>query len=171
MSLEPSIALAANVAIALSFIAAIVFGIVQTRAAARDRKERLTLETLRIFHTRDFAEIIHTLRVTDVPATKEGFEALPDTLQMLLIQSSQQMESIGMLVYEKYIDLDLVDKTIGSFVSNSWEKYKPLFLDMRQKLPDPYLGEYFQWLAERVDERINEGRAPYYLTNNKRSFG
>ena len=37
--------LIANIALALSFIVALVFGIAQVRAAARDRRERLTLET------------------------------------------------------------------------------------------------------------------------------
>jgi hypothetical protein len=169
MSLEVWVSIIGNVAIALSFVVAVVFGIAQTRAAARDRKERLTLETLRIFHTREFAELIDTLRVTDVPPTMEGFQGLPADLRVRLIQASQQMESIGMLVYERYIDLDLVDKTLGDFVSNSWKKFEGMFLDMRVKLPDPYLGEYFQWLAERVDERMNEGRQPYYLTKGMKS--
>jgi hypothetical protein len=46
------ITLLANLALALSFIVGLVFGIAQVRAAARDRKERLTLETLRNFQTR-----------------------------------------------------------------------------------------------------------------------
>ena len=89
--------------------------------------------------------------------------------QIMLMQFGQQMESLGMLVFEKYIDLDLVDKTLGTFVTTTWEKYKLMFEEMRVKLPDPYLGEYYQWLAERVDERVQEGRQPYYLANAKRS--
>jgi uncharacterized membrane protein affecting hemolysin expression len=37
----------ANIALALSFIVALVFGIAQVKISARDRKERFTLETLR----------------------------------------------------------------------------------------------------------------------------
>jgi hypothetical protein len=157
------IALAANVAIALSFVAAIVFGVFQVRAVNRDRKERLTLDTLKTFQTREFAEIIYFIREIKVPLTGESFTTLSANEQILLIQASQQMESLGMLVYEKLIDLDLVDKTIGSLVSLTWEKYRPMFTDMRTSLPDPYLGEYFQWLAEQVDKKIQEARQPYYL--------
>ncbi len=165
MNLQTTIALVANVAIALSFIAAFTFGIAQVRANARDRRERLTLETLRLFHTREFAQMIHFLRITDIPNTQEEFQALPDDAQITLIQAAQQMESLGMLVFERYIYLDLIDKTLGSFVSNTWMKYKPMFLDMRQKLDDPFLGEYFQWLAERIDDRMkNHPRKPFHLT-------
>ena len=169
MNLETTIALVANVAIALSFIAAFVFGMAQVRAAARDRRERLTLETLRIFHTREFAQLIHFLRITEIPDTQEEFQALPDHVQIMLIQAAQQMESLGMLVYERFIDLDLIDKTLGSFVSNTWEKYEPMFLDMREKLSDPFLGEYFQWLAEHIERRMRENpRKPFHLTVNRR---
>jgi len=73
------------------------------------------------------------------------------------------MESLGILVAEKLINIDLVDKTLGSFVTTSWEKYKTLFTDMREKTPDPFLGEYFQWLAERIDERMQQNpRKPFY---------
>lgn len=157
-----TIEIIANIALALSVVIALIFGIAQVKAAQRDRRERLTLEALRSFSTREFAEIIYFTTRVEMPKTREEFLAMSQQQQVLLIQAGQQMESIGMLVYERYIDLDLIDKTIGSLVSTTWEKYKPVFEDMRIKNPDPYLGEYFQWLAERVDQKIQEQREPYY---------
>jgi hypothetical protein len=167
MPVETIVALIGNLAIAVSVIVALVFGVAQTRAAARDRKERLTLETLRLFQTREFAETIYRIRDITPARSQVEFQAMSAEDQIMLMQFGQQMESLGMLVFEKYIDLDLVDKTLGTFVSTTWEKYKLMFEDMREKLPDPYLGEYYQWLAERVEERISEGRQPYYLRDKK----
>lgn len=157
-----TIEIIANLALTFSVIVAVIFGIAQVRGAERDRRERLTLEALRVFNTREFAEIIHSLQVIQMPKNREEFNALPNEQRIILIQASQQMESLGMLVYEHYIELDLVDKTIGNFVSLSWDKYKSFFEDARVTIPDPYLGEYFQWLAERVDQKIQEQREPYY---------
>jgi hypothetical protein len=157
------IALIANVALALSVIVAVIFGIAQVKAAGRDRHERLTLETLRNFQTREFAELIHFVSSLKMPSTGKELEALPSNERILLIQFGQQMESLGLLVAERLIDIDLVDKTLGSFVTTGWEKYKDMFLDMREKLPDPFLGEYFQWLAEKIDQRMKENpRRPFY---------
>jgi hypothetical protein len=155
------ITLAANVALALSFIVALVFGIAQVQAAARDRRERFTLETLRNFQTREFAELIHYVTMHDLPATPEALRALPHGEQVIFIQLAQQMESLGILVAEGFIDIDLVDKTLGSFVTTSWEKYKTVIMAMRKN--DPFLNEYFQWLAARIEERMRlNPRRPYY---------
>ena len=155
------IALAANLALALSLIVALIFGIAEVKAAARDRRERFTLETLRNFQTREFAELINYVTTRDMPASRKELEALPQNEQIIFIQLAQQMESLGLLVAEKLIDLDLVDKTLGSFVTTAWQKYKKIFLTMREQ--DPFLGEYFQWLAEKIDERMRENpRKPFY---------
>ena len=160
-----TVTLIANVALALSFIIALIFGIAQVNTANRDRRERLTIETLRNFQTREFAELILFINSHNMPSNAKEMNALPAKEQVFIIQFGQQMESLGMLVAEKLINIDLVDKTLGSFVTLAWEKYKILFHDMRIKQPDPFLGEYFQWLAERIDERMRQTpRRPYYET-------
>jgi hypothetical protein len=159
------ITLIANLALTLSFIVALIFGIAQVRAAARDRRERLTLETVRSFQTREFAELMVYITTHDMPSLREDWMALPEHDKTVYLQFAQEMESLGILVAERLIDLALVEKTLGSFVTTAWEKYKPAFLDIRQKTPDPYLGEYFQWLAERINERMQKKpRKPFHET-------
>ena len=159
-----TIAIIANASLAVSVLVALVFGIAQVKAAARDRRERLTLETLRNFQSREFAELILYVTTRDVlPSTRGELRALPVSDQLLFIQFGQEMESLGMLVAEGLINTDLVDKTLGSFVTTSWDKYRPLFLDMREKTPDPFLAEYFQWLAELIARRMRENpRKPFF---------
>ena len=159
------VTLAANVALALSLIVALVFGIAQVRAAARDRHERLTLETLRNFQTREFAGLMYNINQGRMPATSAELHALPAEEQIPFIQFAQEMESLGILVADGLINLELVDKTLGSFVITAWEKYRPVFLDMRDKTPDPFMGEYFQWLAELMAKRMRDNpRPPVYRT-------
>jgi hypothetical protein len=85
--------------------------------------------------------------------------------QIALMQLAQEMESLGIVVAEQLISINLVDNTLGTFVTSSWAKYKPLFTDIRVTAPDPFLGEYFQWLSERIEERmVNKPRQPFHLT-------
>ena len=159
-----TITLIANIALAVSAVIALIFGIVQVRSAARDRQERLTLEALRNFNTREFSELMNYVTAHHIPPTHEKWQKLPAAEGIMITQFAQEMESLGLLVAERLINIDLVDKTIGSLVSATWEKYKPMIQDSREKRPDPFLSEYFQWLAERIEERMrNAPRKPFYL--------
>ena len=71
------VGLIANIALALSFVIGLIFGIAQVRAAARDRRERLTLETLRNFQSHEFAELIFYLTFRDIPSSREELQARP----------------------------------------------------------------------------------------------
>ncbi|HSU28495.1 MAG TPA: hypothetical protein VLJ68_08950 [Chitinophagaceae bacterium] len=157
------ISMIANLALALSFIVGLIFGIAQVRTAERDRRERYTVDVLREFQTREFVGLMQFVNTHELPPTRTGFLALSAEDQTKYFQYAQEMESLGILVAEKLISLDLVDKTLGSFVTTTWEKYKAGFSDMREKTPDPYLGEYFQWLAEQIEKRMRETpRKPFY---------
>jgi hypothetical protein len=156
-----------NIALTISVLVAVVFGMAQVRTAAADRRERLTLETLRYFQTREFAELIRHITIGELPKTPAEVRALPAEEYLKFVQLAQLMESLGILVAEGFIDIKLVDKTLGSFVTSSWEKYRPVFLLMRasETDPDPWLGEYFQWLSELIEKRMRESpRKPFYLT-------
>src|SRR5579862_3026995 len=135
------VSLIANLALAVSVIVGLVFGIAQVRTAARDRKERLTLEALRNFQSREFAELTLNVTTHNMPLLMEEFRALPIEDQVLYFQFGQEMESLGLLVAEGFIDIDLVDKTLGSLVVTAWKKYKTSFTDIRTKTDDPFLGE------------------------------
>ncbi len=151
----------ANISFALSFLIALIFGIFQVRAARRDRREQLAIAALRAVQTREFAELINYIVTTKFPTSQKEWDALPEKDRVMFIQFGQQMESLGILVAEKIIDVDLVDKTLGSFVTQSWEKYRPMIMVLREE--EPYSNEYFQWLAEVIEKRMKEHpRKPFY---------
>jgi hypothetical protein len=38
-----------------------------------------------------------------------------------------------------------------------------MIVELREKNPDPYLAEYFQWMAEQIDKRMKENpRKPFF---------
>ena len=150
----------ANISLALSLIVALVFGISQTKAAARDRRERLTLETLRFFGSREFAELLGYLETHPAPKTRADLYSRSAAEQAILIQFTMLMENLGILVAEKMIDVDLVDETLGSFVVTSWVKFKSFAVTTRQEDKEPFMCEYYQWLAETIDARTKANPRP-----------
>ncbi|HXL58145.1 MAG TPA: hypothetical protein VN958_17910, partial [Chitinophagaceae bacterium] len=118
----------------------------------------------------EFAELMLYITSHNMPSNYDEWKTLPANDQAILIQFAQEMESLGILVAERLINIDLVDKTLGSFVATSWERYKTMYLDMREKLPDPFLGEYFQWLAERLNERMKQNPRKPFFENPSKNF-
>ncbi len=168
MTTTELVTLIANIALTVSVIVALIFGIAQVKTAQKDRRERLTLETLRSFHSKEFAEMIHYITRKKVPQTHEEWVAWPAADQIEFIHFSQQMESIGILLAERYISVDLLDKTLGSFINANWEKFRPLVTEMREKFNDPYMSEYFQWMAEQIERRMNEKpRTPFFMSSKR----
>lgn len=163
MALDTLSLTVANFAIAASAVIALAFGVLQVRLANRDRRERLTIEIIRGFQTREFSEQMMGLR-DDPPPTEAGaWEALDPRRRNEFVQFTQEMEMLGLLVYDGAIDLDLVERTLGNFVVTAWTGFKPGIERLRVTTSDPYLAEYFQWLAERVDERMRTApRTPAY---------
>jgi len=154
------IGIIANISLALSLLVALVFGISEVRAAGRDRRERLTLETLTYFGSRAFAELLQYIDTHELPRTRKELRALPADEQVIIIQFTMSIENLGILVAERMIDLDLVDETLGSFVVTAWAKFKPMSLATRAEDREPFASEYFQWLAETIDARIKANPRP-----------
>jgi hypothetical protein len=155
------VSLIANVSLALTFLAGLIFGIIQTKQAARDRKERFTLETLRAFQTREFAELMNYINSPRFPKTSQEARDMSPEDNILMLEFSQKMESLGILVAEGLVDIDLIDKSLGTYVTTTWNKYKNFIVPIRER--DPYLNEYFQWLSDRMEERAAQNpREPFY---------
>ena len=160
------ITLLANLALTLSLIVAVIFGIAQIRTAKKDRRERLTLETLKNFQSKEFAEMLFFITTAEFPKNYKDWLSWGKNDHVSFVQLMQQMESLGILLADGLIDIDLVDKTLGSFVTSTWEKCKPVVFEMREKHPDPYFAEYFQWMAEQIDQRMKANpRKPFYQSS------
>jgi hypothetical protein len=155
------VSLIANVSLSLTFLAGLIFGIAQVKAAARDRRDRLTLETLRAFQTREFAELMSYIHSPRFPKNSQEARDMSSEDNVLMVEFLQKMESLGILVAEGLVDIDLVDKTLADYVITTWNKYKNFIVPMRER--DPYLSEYYQWLADHMEERAAKNpREPFY---------
>ena len=100
------IGIIANISLALSLIVALVFGISQVRAAGRDRRERLTLETLRFFGSREFAELLQYVETHPAPKSRPDLRTRPAAEQTMIIQQlrgSTAVESLGSSVFRRLL--------------------------------------------------------------------
>lgn len=84
------VALIANIALTLSVIVAVIFGIAQVKTANKDRRERLTVDTLQSFQTREFAEMMHYIYRVEVPVLRDEYVKWPQDDQIRFVHLLQK---------------------------------------------------------------------------------
>ena len=165
--MDLDVAALTDIAIAGSVVVALVFGIIQVLIAVRDRRERLTIEVVRGLQTREFAQQLSDLSDRPPASTLAEWRALPESTRVTHIQFLQELEILGLLVFDKTIDFTLVERTLGSWVTIAWKGFQPFILDLRKQNNDPYMSEYFEWLAGRMETWLRDRpRMPAYQQNH-----
>ena len=59
-------------------------------------------------------------------------------------------EQVGFLVQKKFVDLDVVDDRIGSYIVSNWKKLEPWIMALRKEKGDETFGEHFQRLYQKT---------------------
>ena len=59
-------------------------------------------------------------------------------------------EQVGFLVEKKFVDLDVVDDRLGSYIIADWKKLEPWIMFMRKEKNDEKFGEHFQLLYKKI---------------------
>ena len=76
---------------------------------------------------------------------------------------SQTFETVGILVHDGDIELEMVDDFLGTPIVATWDKLSPTWIRYREELDAPSVLEWYQWLAERLKNyRATVAPAPAY---------
>ncbi|MHB1193875.1 MAG: DUF4760 domain-containing protein [Longimicrobiales bacterium] len=81
-------------------------------------------------------------------------EELPDLMFLL-----QTFETVGISVFRRDVELEAVDEFLGTAIIMSWSKLGRAYEGYRTANDAPSVAEWFQWLAERLQE-YRKGSAP-----------
>lgn len=145
---------AANIVNALAVTAGVIFAAAQIREFRRQRKRHSMYTLVQTFQSPDFARALR--RIFD----------LPDNLDRAAIRAkigpegedeiyfvTTTWETIGVLVFQKELTLDLVDDFFSGPIILSWRKLARYLEDVRTDWERETVFEWFQWLAEQMMAR------------------
>lgn len=59
-------------------------------------------------------------------------------------------EQVGFLVEKKFVDLDVIDDRLGSYIISNWKKLQPWIMASRKEKGDETFGQHFQKLYEKT---------------------
>ena len=79
---------------------------------------------------------------------KNNLEAWSDLLSVFTV-----FESIGLLVREKLIDVDMVDELMLGLITRTWERIEPVIFEYRERFNWPQAGRSFEYLYNEMKIR------------------
>ena len=73
------------------------------------------------------------------------------------------MENIGVMTYRRIVPFLVVDNLIGTSTVILWHKLERWVYDLREELGSEHAFEWFQWLAERLEELSDPDEKPAFV--------
>jgi len=144
---------------AIGVLVGVVFAILQLRDLVKTRQTDLVMRLYSTFGSRDFQEAWIT-------GSTWEFKDYPDFLQkygrhpkigietwVLFNSVATFFEGIGVLLYRKLIDIELVDDLLSSPIKLAWESMKPIVEGSREQWKRPQIWEWFEYLYNEMQKR------------------
>jgi hypothetical protein len=144
----------ANVVNAIAVTAGVIFAAAQIRYYRQRRRRDAMLELVRSFQSPAFTSALRrVLSLPDNADAQKVREVLGPDGEDAVYLVSLTWESLGVLVFRRELELDLVDDFFSGPILLSWQKLKVYSEEWRRTLNRETGSEWFHWLAERMMER------------------
>jgi hypothetical protein len=153
----PDVGTLASVATALTLFVAVVFGIFQMRIESQRRRDAAAMSLLQSFQEMQLADALRVVLSLSDAASPAEVAAEAERVRAAEAVN-YVMESWGIGVFERVIDLHTLDRACGGIVRACWRKLAPYVVSRRKQYGDNW-GEWFQWLVERMAEDPAPGKA------------
>ena len=148
----------------LAVVFGILFGLIQLRQYRLSRKSEAALYLLNSYRTKEFTEGIWIIQGLEEGLTRKEIEELlgGSVWSIGLVMST--WESIGILLFNHEVTIDMVDNAFSGPILFSWQKLERYVNDLRAELERETLFEWFQWLSDRMKVReINKSPIPAHI--------
>jgi hypothetical protein len=146
----------ANVATALTVLAAVAFGLLETRRARQKRAERAAFAAVQAILTPEWMNSM--MVVQNIPDGSSASAIAADArVQEAAHAVGCILEGLGYSVYARIVPLHVVGDLLGGTVRLAWRKLRPYIEEERQRGGSQKTFEWFQWLATQL-ERYSPGK-------------
>lgn len=127
----------------------------------RTRGEEAALQVLTRLQSPEFRAAyakIWTLRLgASAELVRERGPEMEDAIECV----AMTFESLGVMVHNPMVPIDIVDQVIGGFLRESGRRSQAYILWKRQEVGSRRLAEWYQWLAEHLAVESRRSRGAY----------
>jgi hypothetical protein len=136
-----------------AIIAAGIFAGIQIRLMNRQRARESALQMLHSFQTPEFLTGLNiTFELPEGLSRKEIEERVGDKMTCVFVLFGI-FESLGILIYRREIDIQLVEDFFSGVIILSGRKFRRYVADVRETSGRDTYYEWYQWLFEQLEKR------------------
>jgi hypothetical protein len=148
---------ALNIATTTAIVLGVVFGVAEVRQIVRDRRDHAAVDIVRTVQTQEVRRAIERVLRLPKDADPELIRSDPEMLEAALAVDSA-CEMWGSMVFEGVVEQHLLDRMVGGWVRGSWTRLGRWVEAERAEKRSPNVGEWWQWLYERLLEDPDLGK-------------
>jgi len=143
-------------------VGGLFFALMQMRQTRQQRRELAAIELFRFFGNPKFSQAYQmVLRLPDGLSAADIRTKQANVEDAVMLVSST-MENIGVMTFQRIVPFVIVNNLIGSSVIILWRKLENWAVALRDELGDEAAFEWFQWLAERLEDYQPRDPHPAY---------
>lgn len=147
-----------NVVTTLAVVIGVVFGLAQLRQAMRSRRDHAAVDIVRTVQTPEVRRAVERILKLPDDADPAIIRSDPELLQAALAVDSAA-EMWGCMVFENVVDHRMLDRMVGGWVRGTWRRLRVWVEAERVDNRNPNVGEWWQWLYERLEADPDPGKA------------
>jgi hypothetical protein len=138
-------------------VGALIFAGLQVRVANRTRAEHAAITIIEAVQSEGWTKGLNQLHRIPNGATAEQIDAFGPELAEAIAQVGIRVETMGYLVWRGIVDIEMVEDLFSGIIIFWWSRVQPFAERDRERTSNPKSYEWFQWLAERLAERRQQG--------------
>ena len=147
---------------AIVVIGGLIFAIIQMRSLRQQRRELAAIELFRSFGNANFNRAYDTVLALPEGLSRAEIDARDPKARGCAMLICTTMENIGVMTYQRIVPFQVVRNLMGTSAVLLWRRLENWVGELRDDLDNADAFEWFQWLAEKLDEHNDPDCGPAY---------
>lgn len=147
---------------AIVVIGGVFFAIMQMRSLRQQRRELAAIELFRSFGNANFNKAYETILAMPEGLSRSELNSRAPEVSGCAMLICTTMENIGVMTYQRIVPFQVVRNLIGTSSVLLWRRLEKWVFELREDLGNPDAFEWFQWLADKLEEYREPGSGPAY---------
>ncbi len=148
---------------AIVVIGGLIFAIIQMRSLRQQRRELAAIELFRSFGNANFNRAYETILALPEGLSRAEIDARDPKARSCAMLICTTMENVGVMTYQRIVPFQVVRNLIGTSAVLLWRRLENWVGELREDLDNPDAFEWFQWLAEKLEEHKDPDSGPAYV--------